>query len=143
MKIKYLLLYILVYFVVDFTTGFRWSFQYWLSLNGPLVMAIQYSLSGLIFAYLIYKRNIRERWLFLITAAYGFLIEVVIIKNPMFTSGPQLAILATFLTLVFYPMIVFIPKWIVNKEIKRNLKKVISMTAVWFLIAIVTYLNYH
>lgn len=137
--IKYLLLYIIIYFIVDFTTGFNSDFNYWISMNGPLLGIIIYSLSGLFFSYLIYKRNFEGKKLFLIAMVYALFFEIVVFKNPLlalenlFQGLPMLVIV--------YSLVVFLPKWIVDKSLKKNLKVALVLIIFWLLIAVVAFIN--
>lgn len=135
--LKYVLLYIITYFIVDFTTGFNWSVKYWLSLNGPLVMLILYPITGLLFYYLIYKKKLKEWKIFLATMAYAIFIEVLVLKNPLLTTFPAV-IGGIVLAADFYGLIVFLPKWMVDKTASKHKKLLTVMIAIWAFIAIVS-----
>lgn len=136
---KYILIYILVYFIVDFGTGFNWDVNYWLSVNGPLLGAFLYSLSGLFFAFLIFRKNIAGKTLLVIASLYGVVLEIFVFKNPLM-SFPAI-FLAVPLAMIFYSLIVFTPKWIVEKSVGRNLKKLIPMLIIWSAVALLSFFN--
>ena len=139
-SIKYILLYIPIYFIVDFATGFSWDFQYWLSVNGPILGLVVYSLSGLFFSWLIYKKNISEKKLFLIVLIYGAVLEIFIFHNSFLLTFP--AMLGGFVMMAaVYSLIVFTPKWIVEKSLRENLKIFLLLFILWLAIAILAYFN--
>jgi len=138
--LKYFLLYILIYFIVDFTTGFNSDIRYWISVNGPILGLIVYTLSGLLFYYIIYKKELKERTIFLVALAYGLLLEILFFKNPLVTTFPAL-IGGIPLTADIYGLIVLLPKWIVNKELKKHKILAIVMIAIWLFLAILAFFN--
>lgn len=135
--LKYLLLYILIYFIIDFSTGFNWDFKYWTSIGGPILGAIIYPLSGLFFAYLIFRKNIKEKWLFIIAVVYGLLLEIIIFKNPLL-AFPNI-LLGLPIAAAVYSLIVFLPKWIVERSVRKNLKKLIPLLLVWIFMAVLSF----
>jgi len=135
--LKYVFLYILVYFIVDFGTGFNWDFKYWISVGGPILGAIVYSLSGLFFGYLIFRKNIKEKWLFIIATIYGLALEFLFFKNH-FLVFPNV-FLGIPIVAAIYSLIVFAPKWIVEKSVRKNIKKSMPLLIIWVFFAISAY----
>lgn len=135
---KYFIIYFFTYFIVDFTTGFNWDFKYWLSVGGPLIGLIVYSLSGLLFSYLIYNKNLSEKKLFFVILIYGFILEIFMFKNPLFLINFFNGMI---MLIAIYSLIIYLPKWIVDKSFKSNWKKAVILLALWLFIAISALLN--
>ncbi len=138
--LKYFLLYILAYFIVDFTTGFNSDFQYWLSVNGPILGMIVYSLSGLFFSWLIYKKNISEKKLFFTVLVYGIILEALIFRNPLLLTFPSV-FGGILMAAIIYSLIIFLPKWIIDKSLRKNFKKILLLVLPWLAVAILAYFN--
>lgn len=135
---KYFLIYFITYFIVDFTTGFNWDLKYWLSVGGPLIGLIAYSLSGIFFSYLIYKKNMAGKKLFFIILLYGFILEILVFKNPLFSVNFLNGII---MLIAIYSLIVYFPKWMVDKSLKKNWKIALFLIALWIFIAISALIN--
>ncbi|MFH1211003.1 MAG: hypothetical protein V1645_03730 [archaeon] len=138
--VKYLILYIATYFIIDFATGFNWDVQYWLSVNGPLMMAILYPLSGLIFYYIIYKRKWEDWKIFTAMMAYAMFIEAFVLRNPFVITFPAL-MAGIPLAADLYGLIVFLPKWITDKEVRKHKLLLAIMTIIFIILAIIAYFN--
>ncbi len=136
--IKYLILYIIIYFIVDFTTGFNWDFNYWLSVNGHVMGAFVYTLSGLFFAYLIYRVKVRSITLFIVAMLYALLMEVIIFHNPLFGMNLLNAVI---MMVGIYSLIVFAPKWITNRVLKKNILPFLVLLLFWLFLAAVALVN--
>jgi hypothetical protein len=135
---RFLPLYIIVYFIVDFTTGFNWDFNYWISVGGPVLGAVFYSLTGLLFYYLIYKKKITERTLLLVTAIYGLVLETAVFRNSIVLNFPN-TILGVPIVIAVYALIVFSAKWAAEKSLRKNIRKLMPLLAVWIVFAIIAF----
>ena len=134
-KRKYFLWAFIFWLVVDFTTtdAIKNPGQYY-STYMPAIL-IFYIGYPLIFAYLIYGRRIGKKALFFSMIAGMFIVEVFFTKNPLMYQFP-LFFLGIPAGVSIYGFITYVPKWIVEKRIKENEKKVIIMTVVWIIISL-------
>jgi len=133
--LKYFILAIIFWFIVDFTTteairnpGFYYSTY----MPALLIFYIGYPL---IFSILIYRFNFTGKKLFMATLMGAFIVEVLFVHNPLLTTFP-LMLIGIPAAVSIYSFITYVPKWIVDREIKNNKLKLIMMVVVYFLISL-------
>ena len=136
-KLKFMLTFIFTYWLVDFTTGFNSDFGYWVFIGGPIMGAILYTISGLIFYYLIYTKKFSEKKLFYVIIGYALIIEIILknelILNPALLAGGLVMLVG------IYSLIAFVPKWIIDGTLKENWKKALPLVLFWLLLATIAY----
>jgi hypothetical protein len=135
--LKYFLFGIIFWIVVDFTTtpAIRHPAQYYSTYMPALL--IFYVGHPLVFSILIYSLNIRDRWIFLAMLAAIFVVEVIFTHNKLLYTFPMMLI-AIPAALGIYSFLTFVPKWIVNAEIKQKKWQTIGLAIVWILVSIAT-----
>jgi len=133
--LKYLLFGILFWVVVDFTTAFSPDFQRWFSYM-PTIWLF-YIGFPLVFTLLIYKFKLKDKSLFIVAIIGGILAELVLFHNALLYTFPIMLLAIPFLISI-YSLISIVPKWIVEKEVKKNKKKTIIMVVIWLIISILT-----
>ena len=134
---KYFLISLVLWLIVEWTTAFNPDINRWLS-YWPQIW-IFYIGYPLLFAYLIYKRNWSDKKIFLGMIVFGGIIfEVIFFKNVGLVTFP-LAFIFIPVFFVLYGIVTFMPKWIINGELKNNKKKLILMLVIWLLVSIATY----
>lgn len=134
--VKYFINGVLCWVIVDFTTVFnpdfqRW-FQYW-----PAIWLF-YTLFPLLFSFLIYRIQINDKQLFLFTIIEIFVSEVILSQNLLLFSFP-IMVIAIPLALCIYVLITFLPKWIVEKKMDKNRKKIIFLIIIWLIVSLLTF----
>jgi len=135
---KYLLAGVVTWVVVDFTTAFNPDVQRWLE-HMPLIWAF-YVGYPLIFAHLIYNRRWSDRSIFLAMIAGGFFVEIVCSNNSLlYTYSIMLAMIPV--ALAIYGVVMFIPKWLVEGELKARWRTTAFLLAVYFIVAVLNYFN--
>ena len=135
---KYLLAGVVTWVVVDFTTAFNPDVQRWLE-HMPLIWAF-YVGYPLIFAHLIYNRRWSDRSIFLAMIAGGFFVEIVCSNNSLLYTYPiMLAMIPV--ALAIYGVVTFIPKWLVEGELKARWRTTAFLLAVYFIVAVLNYFN--
>jgi hypothetical protein len=137
--IKYLILFAVTYFIIDFITAFNWDAISWLSAYIKILF-LPIILPGLFFYYVIYQRQWEDWKIFTAMMVYALFIEAVVLKNPLIFTFPSM-LWGIPLAADFYGLIVFLPKWIVDKQVKKHKILIAVMTAIFVLIAILSYLN--
>jgi hypothetical protein len=133
--LKYFLLGILFWVVVDFTTTGAIrnpSLYYSTYMPALLIFYIGYPL---VFSFLIYRFNFIGKKLFLATLIGAFIVEVIFTHNPLLITFP-LMLIGIPAAVSIYSFITFVPKWIVDEDIKDNKWKLTIMTAVYILISL-------
>ena len=133
--LKYFLLAILFWIVVDFTTVFSPDFQRWFSYMPQIWLF--YLGFPLLFASLLYKTKIKQKYLFILVLLISFALELVIFQNTLLYTFPIMLLAIPFL-ITIYSLITFVPFWIVEKKIKKKKKKTILMIVIWIIISILT-----
>lgn len=135
---KYLLAGVVTWVVVDFTTAFNPDVQRWLD-HMPLIWVF-YVGYPLVFAHLIYNRRWSDRSIFLAMIAGGFFVEIVCSNNSLLYTYPiMLAMIPV--ALAIYGVVTFIPKWLVEGELKARWRTTAFLLAVYFIVAVLNYFN--
>ena len=133
---KYFLIGILFWIVVDYTTVFNPNFQDWLN-HMPLI-CVFYIGYPLLFAYLIYTRKWDAKKIFYSMLIVAFIIEVILSKNALLYTFPIMLIMIP-AAICIYGFLTFIPKWIIEKNLKENKKKLILFTVVWIIVSVLNF----
>jgi len=135
---RYLLAGVVTWVVVDFTTAFNPDVQRWLD-HMPLIWVF-YVGYPLVFAHLIYNRRWSDRSIFLAMIAGGFFVEIVCSNNSLLYTYPiMLAMIPV--ALAIYGVVTFIPKWVVEGELKARWRTTAFLLAVYFIVAALNYFN--
>ena len=135
---RYLLAGVVTWVVVDFTTAFNPDVQRWLD-HMPLIWVF-YVGYPLVFAHLIYNRGWSDRSIFLAMIAGGFFVEIVCSNNSLLYTYPiMLAMIPV--ALAIYGVVTFIPKWVVEGELKARWRTTAFLLAVYFIVAVLNYFN--
>jgi len=135
--LKYFLLGILFWFVVDFTTTEAIrnpSHYYSIFMPALLIFYIGYPL---LFSLLIYKFKLNNKLLFIATLIGIIIVEILFTHNALLYSFP-IMILTIPIAISIYSLLTFVPKWIVDKEIKKNKWKLILIIIIYVLVSLVT-----
>ena len=135
---KYLLAGVVTWVVVDFSTAFNPDVQRWLD-HMPLIWVF-YVGYPLVFAHLIYNRRWSDRSIFLAMIAGGFFVEIVCSNNSLLYTYPiMLAMIPV--ALAIYGVVMFIPKWLVEGELKARWRTTAFLLTVYFIVAVLNYFN--
>lgn len=135
---RYLLAGVVTWVVVDFTTAFNPDVQRWLD-HMPLIWVF-YVGYPLVFAHLIYNRRWSDRSIFLAMIAGGFFVEIVCSNNSLLYTYPiMLAMIPV--ALAIYGVVTFIPKWVVEGELKARWRTTAFLLAVYIVVAVLNYFN--
>ena len=131
--LKYVFTSIIAWVVVDFTTAFNPDIQRWIR-HMPLIWAF-YIGYPLLFAFLIYKRRWSDRKIVSAMLVSAFIIEVVLSNNALLYTFPIMLIMNP-IAAAIYSTVTFIPKWLVEGEIRRRTKMIFLLVAVWVVVSI-------
>ena len=135
---RYLLAGVVTWVVVDFTTAFNPDVQRWLD-HMPLIWVF-YVGYPLVFAHLIYNRRWSDRSIFIAMIAGGFFVEIVCSNNSLLYTYPiMLAMIPV--ALAIYGVVTFIPKWVVEGELKARWRTTAFLLAVYIVVAVLNYFN--
>jgi len=135
---RYLLAGVVTWVVVDFTTAFNPDVQRWLE-HMPLIWVF-YVGYPLVFAHLIYNRRWSDRSIFLAMIAGGFFVEIVCSNNSLLYTYPIMLVMIP-VALAIYGVVTFIPKWLVEGELKARWRTTAFLLAVYFIVAVLNYFN--
>ena len=135
---KYLLASVATWVVVDFTTAFNPDIQRWLN-HMPLIWAFYFGYP-LVFAHLIYNRRWSDRSIFLAMIAGGFFVEIICSNNSLLYTYPIMLVMFP-VALAIYGVVTFIPKWMVDGELKARWRTVALHLAVYVVVAVLNYFN--
>lgn len=135
--IKYFVIAVLFWFVVDFTTteAIRNPSHYYSTFMPALL--IFYIGYPLLFSLLIYKFKLNNKLLFIATLIGIIIVEVLFAHNSLLYTFP-LMMLAIPIAISIYSLLTFVPKWIVEGEIKKNKWKLILMLIIYILVSLAT-----
>lgn len=135
--VLYFLVGAILWIVVDFftTSAVRDPSAYY-RIYFPTILLF-YIGYPLIFSLLIYGFHLRERSLFLATVFGMLFVEILFTHNAEFFSFPLL-FLAIPIAIGIYSFLTFVPKWIVEGEIKKNRWKVLILTGVVVVVGVLT-----
>ena len=136
--LKYFIIGILFWIVVDYTTAFNPDFQRWVA-HMPEIWLF-YTGYPLLFAYLIYKKQWNTKRIFYSMLAAAFIVEVILSNNALLYTFPIMLIMIP-TAVCIYGFLTFIPKWIVERKITENKKKLILLTAVWIIVSILNFIT--
>ncbi len=135
---RYLLAGVVTWVVVDFTTAFNPDVQRWLE-HMPLIWVF-YVGYPLVFAHLIYNRRWSDRSIFIAMIAGGFFVEIVCSNNSLLYTYPIMLVMIP-VALAIYGVVTFIPKWVVEGELKARWRTTAFLLAVYFIVAVLNYFN--
>jgi hypothetical protein len=135
---RYLLAGVVTWVVVDFTTAFNPDVQRWLD-HMPLIWAF-YVGYPFVFAHLIYNRRWCDRSIFLAMIAGGFFVEIVCSNNSLLYTYPIMLVMIP-VALAIYGVVTFIPKWVVEGELKARWRTAALLLAVYIIVAVLNYFN--
>ena len=130
---KYTLTGIAAWVIVDFTTAFNPDVQRWIS-HMPTIWAF-YIGYPLLFAYLIYRRRWSDGRIIAAMLVSAFIIEVVLSGNALLYTFPMMLVMNP-VAAAIYGVVTFIPKWLVEGEIRKRAKVTAILVAVWIVVSI-------
>jgi hypothetical protein len=133
---NYALTGMIAWVVVDFTTAFNPDVQRWIQ-HMPLIWAF-YIGYPLLFAYLIYRKRWSDRKIAYAMLVSAFVIEVVLSDNALLYTFPMMLVMNPIASAI-YGVVTFIPKWLVEGEIRERKKIVLLLVAVWIVVSILNY----
>ena len=133
---KYTFTSMIAWVVVDFTTAFNPDVQRWIR-HMPLIWAF-YIGYPLLFAYLIYRRRWSDRKIAYAMLVSAFTIEVVLSDNALLYTFPMMLVMNP-IAAAIYGVVTFIPKWLVEGEIRERKRTVLLLVAVWIAVSIMNY----
>ena len=129
---KYALTGMIAWVIVDFTTAFNPDVQRWIR-HMPLIWAF-YICYPLLFAYLIYKRKWSDGKIASAMLVSAFIIEVVLSDNALLYTFPIMLVMNP-VAAAIYGVVTFIPKWLVEGEIRKRTKTTVLLMAVWVVVS--------
>lgn len=134
---NYFIFSVCFWFIVDFTTtqAIKNPGVYY-STYMPTIL-IFYLGFPLVFSYLIYTKEVSNKGIFIAMCIGIIIVEILFTNNPLFYTFP-LVILAVFVSICIYGFLTFVPKWIVDGEIKANKGKMLFLSIIWILISFLT-----
>ena len=135
---KYLLAAVATWVVVDYTTAFNPDVQRWLE-HMPLIWVF-YVGYPLVFAHLIYSRGWSDRTILLAMIAGGFFVEIVCSNNSLLYTYPIMLVMIP-VALAIYGVVTFIPKWVVDGELRTRWRTAALLLAVYIVVAVLNYFN--
>ena len=133
---KYALTGMIAWVVVDFTTAFNPDVQRW-TRHMPLIWAF-YIGYPLLFAYMIYRRRWSDRKIAYAMLVSAFVIEVILSNNTLLYTFPMMLVMNP-IAAAIYGGVTFIPKWLVEGEIRERKKAAFLLVAVWIVVSILNY----
>lgn len=135
---KYVLTGTIAWVVVDFTTAFNPDVQRWIE-HMPLIWAF-YIGYPLLFAFLIYRRRWTDRRVASAMLVSAFVIEVVLSDNALLYTFPIMLVMNP-IAAAIYSVVTFIPKWLVEGEIRKRAKTTFLLVSVWIVVSILNYVT--
>ena len=135
---KYLLSGVSIWVLVDYTTAFNPDTARWVQ-HMPDIWLF-YIGYPLIFAYLIYVRNLSNRQLFGSMLVLGFVIEVILSNNSLLYTFPRMLIMNP-VAVAIYSLVTFVPKWFTENEITRNRNAACFLVVVWLIVSLLNYVT--
>jgi uncharacterized membrane protein len=135
---KYVLTGTIAWVVVDFTTAFNPDVQRWIE-HMPLIWVF-YIGYPLLFAFLIYKRRWSDRRIALAMLVSAFIIEVVLSDNTLLYTFPMMLVMNP-IAVAIYSVVTFIPKWLVEGEIRKRTKTTFLLLVVWIVVSVLNFVT--
>lgn len=135
---KYVFTGTFAWVVVDFTTAFNPDVQRWIE-HMPLIWAF-YIGYPLLFAFLIYRRRWSDRRIASVMLVSAFVIEVVLSDNALLYTFPIMLVMNP-VAAAIYSVVTFIPKWLVEGEIRKRTKTTFLLVAVWIVVSILNFVT--
>ena len=135
---KYVLTGTLAWVVVDFTTAFNPDVQRWIE-HMPLIWVF-YIGYPLLFAFLIYTRRWSDGRITSAMLVSAFVIEVVLSDNALLYIFPIMLVM-TPVAVAIYSLVTFVPKWLVEGEIRKRTKTTSLLVAVWVVVSILNFVT--
>ena len=136
--LKYLIIGVVFTTIVDYTTTLNPNFQKWVSYM-PAVW-IFYIVYPLIFAFLTQKKKWGDRDVFIAAVVSGAAFELLFVNNTLLVTFPIMLIMIPFM-IAIYSFITLGPKWIVEKKVSANRKRLILLAAIWILVAVLNFVT--
>jgi len=124
--------------IVDFITAFNPDIQRWIR-HMPLIWVF-YIGYPLLFAFLIYKRRWSDRRIASAMLVSAFIIEVVLSDNALLYTFPIILVMNP-VAVAIYSVVTFIPKWLVEGEIRKRTKTTFILVAVWIVVSILNFIT--
>jgi len=90
------------------------------------------------FAFVIYKKGFDGRKLFYSMLVAIFIVEIVFTNNALLYTFPIMIIMIP-LSICIYSFITYSPKWIAEKKLTKNKKRLILLVIVWVIVSILNF----
>lgn len=105
----------------------------------PLIWVF-YLGSPLLFSYLIYHKKWNDRQLFLPAVLFMLVMEIGFFQNALLYTFPVLLIMVP-VAIGIYSLIIYVPRWIVDKKLYDHKVSVIAMLIIWAVIAVLSFIT--
>jgi hypothetical protein len=135
---KYFFLGTVFWVVVDFSTAFNPDVNGWMA-HMPFIWLF-YLGSPLLFAYLIYRKNWNDRMLFLPLMVVLFVVEILFSFNALLFTFPVMLIMIP-VAVSIYSFITYVPRWIIDHELKKHKAITAFLFVVWAMIAVLSFIT--
>ena len=134
----YFLLSTVFWFAVDYTTVFNPYYQRWFDYMPDILLF--YFGYPLVFTVLIYALRLNG-WKLAAALIIGlFIVEIVFTRNALLYTFPIMLVMVP-LSVCIYTFITIVPKWIVEGRLRENRLVVIGLTAVWLIVAALSWIT--
>jgi hypothetical protein len=135
---KYVFTGTVAWVVVDFTTAFNPDVQRWIE-HMPFIWVF-YVGYPLLFAFLIYRRRWSDGRIASAMLVSAFMIEVVLSDNALLYTFPIMLVMNP-IAAAIYGVVTFIPKWLVEGEIRKRKRMTFLLVAVWIVVSILNFVT--
>ncbi|MCW4048915.1 MAG: hypothetical protein NWE89_04180 [Candidatus Bathyarchaeota archaeon] len=136
--LKYVFAGVAAWVVVDFSTVFNPDVERWVR-HMPLIWVF-YIGYPLLFGHLIYRRRLGDRGLVSAMLVSGFVIEVVLSGNALLYTFPIMVVMIP-VAVAIYSCVTFIPRWIVDGEIRERKRLILLLVTVWIIVSVLNYIT--
>ena len=92
------------------------------------------------FAFLIYKRRWSDGRITSVMLVSAFVIEVVLSDNALLYTFPIMLVMNP-VAVAIYSLVTFVPKWLVEGEIRKRTKTTVLLVAVWIVVSILNFVT--
>ncbi|HEY59928.1 MAG TPA: hypothetical protein G4N92_04495 [Anaerolineae bacterium] len=125
-----------MFVAVDYTTVFNPNYQDWVQYM-PEIWLFYIGYPALL-AYLINMRGFSGKKLFLTVFTLSLFLEAIIFKNVLLYSFPAVIVVVP-IVICIYAFITYLPKYVAERNLAANWRKVLLLTFVWIVISFLSY----
>lgn len=141
MKTKYFVYSLLAWIIIDWGTAGGLRLAYFTTPPSYIViLPLLYAIFSLIFTWLIFKLGFSDKKLFSAMLVLIFVVEVVMVRNPLLIQFPLLLLGIPLAIAVYIPLIYF-PLWIARKEMRTHKKTIFLLSIVVIAITILSVIS--